>query len=141
MAVAESVALKTQGNKLFNAGRLDDAIARYTEAIGLDPSMAVLFSNRSACYYQQQKFVLALWCVRARKHSLPQEQSKESARLTHTRPRPRAFPPSLATATRASRAPSYPAGARRSFAKPRRSSRSSALTKRWNASQRRSSYR
>ena len=75
-----AVALKTQGNKLFNAGRLDDAIARYTEAIGLDPSMAVLFSNRSACYYQQQKFVLALWCVRARKHTRCHRSSPKSQR-------------------------------------------------------------
>ena len=56
-------ALKNLGNAAYKAGDLDEAIAHYTEAIELEPSMVVLFSNRSACYFLQDKFVLALWCV------------------------------------------------------------------------------
>ena len=54
---------KALGNAAYKAGDLDEAVAQYTGAIALEPSMAVLFSNRSACYYLQHKFVLALWCV------------------------------------------------------------------------------
>lgn len=40
--------LKDQGNKAFAAKEYDKAIALFSEAIELDPSNHVLYSNRSA---------------------------------------------------------------------------------------------
>mmetsp|Transcript_9085 Transcript_9085/g.27316 ORF Transcript_9085/g.27316 Transcript_9085/m.27316 type:complete len:375 (+) Transcript_9085:371-1495(+) len=53
--------LKRRGNDAFAAGSHDEAIALYTSAIELDPTNAVLFSNRAAAYtkleeYQKAKF-------------------------------------------------------------------------------------
>ncbi|XP_067124872.1 stress-induced-phosphoprotein 1-like [Centruroides vittatus] len=52
--------LKDQGNAALNAGKLDDAVAFYTDAIKLDPSNHVLYSNRSAAYAKAEKFKEAL---------------------------------------------------------------------------------
>ena len=41
---------KDQGNKFLQAGDYDSAIAAYTQAIAIDPSDHVFFSNRSAAY-------------------------------------------------------------------------------------------
>jgi len=43
-------ALKAEGNTALKAGNFDEAIAKYTEAIALDASNKVFFSNRSAAY-------------------------------------------------------------------------------------------
>lgn len=40
--------MKDQGNKAFAAKKYDEAIDLFTQAIALDPSNHVLFSNRSA---------------------------------------------------------------------------------------------
>ena len=42
-------ALKVMGNEYFKKGRFSAAIEAYTEAITLDPSEAVFFTNRALC--------------------------------------------------------------------------------------------
>ena len=41
---------KSQGNQALQAGLYAEAVELYTKAIGLEPSCAVYFSNRSAAY-------------------------------------------------------------------------------------------
>eukprot|EP00793_Prasinoderma_coloniale_P003985 PRCOL_00006826-RA len=53
-------ALKAAGNAAFSAGDYDAAIAKFTEAIALDGSNHVFYSNRSACYASLGKFEEAL---------------------------------------------------------------------------------
>jgi len=53
-------ALKQQGNAAFAAGRWDEAIGAFTEAIAVDPSSHVLYSNRSAAHASKGAFLAAL---------------------------------------------------------------------------------
>ena len=48
--------LKKEGNDAFVRKDFNCAIGLYSEAVALDPSNAVLYSNRSACYLQLCKF-------------------------------------------------------------------------------------
>ena len=59
MAEERALALKEEGNELFRAGALDDAVDRYTKAVAAAPpgsaATAVYFSNRAACYLLQER--------------------------------------------------------------------------------------
>lgn len=52
--------LKGKANTAFSAGKNDEAIDLYTQAIALDDKNHVLFSNRSAAYAKSNKFEEAL---------------------------------------------------------------------------------
>ena len=52
--------LRILGNREFNVGNYTAAIKHFTEAIALDPSNHIIFSNRSACYAAMHQPVLAL---------------------------------------------------------------------------------
>ncbi|KAF9797565.1 hypothetical protein SFRURICE_007342 [Spodoptera frugiperda] len=52
--------LKEKGNAALAAGKLDDAVKYYTEAIAVDPSNHVLYSNRSAAHAKAQNYEAAL---------------------------------------------------------------------------------
>jgi stress-induced-phosphoprotein 1 len=55
-----SDALKAEGNKAFTAKDYPTAIAKFTEAIAIDPENHILFSNRSAVYSAQAEYQKAL---------------------------------------------------------------------------------
>ena len=52
--------LKALGNKALQSENFSEAIKHYTDAIALDPSNHVLYSNRSAAYAKQEKYEEAL---------------------------------------------------------------------------------
>lgn len=58
--MADANALKDQGNKAFAAKDWDKAIELFTQAIGIDPSNHVLYSNRSASYAGKKDWAAAL---------------------------------------------------------------------------------
>ncbi|KAL3499516.1 hypothetical protein ACH5RR_038609 [Cinchona calisaya] len=51
---------KAKGNAAFSAGKYEEAIRHFTEAINLSPTNHVLYSNRSAAYASLSKFSDAL---------------------------------------------------------------------------------
>ena len=53
-------ALKDQGNKAFQAKDYDKAIDLFTQAIAIDPTNHVLFSNRSAAHAGKKDYAAAL---------------------------------------------------------------------------------
>ncbi|CAH3145626.1 unnamed protein product [Pocillopora meandrina] len=57
---AKAAELKDKGNKFLQANDFAKAIECYTEAISLDPSNHVLYSNRSAGYAKDKKYEQAL---------------------------------------------------------------------------------
>ncbi|XQJ27244.1 ankyrin/TPR repeat protein [Leishmania guyanensis] len=59
---AEAAArFKNQGNKVFQQGENVKAAKFYTLAIHLDPTNHVYYSNRAACYFNQQLYTGAYW--------------------------------------------------------------------------------
>lgn len=52
--------LKSQGNAAAKEGNFEKAIQCYTDAIALDPSNHILYSNRSNIYSQKKDFQHAL---------------------------------------------------------------------------------
>lgn len=52
---AKADELKVQGNRAMALKDYPEAIAKYTEAIGLDPSNVVYLSNRAAAHSSSQK--------------------------------------------------------------------------------------
>lgn len=52
--------MKEKGNAALTAGKFEEAIQAYTEAINLDGSNHVLFSNRSAAFLKAGKLSSAL---------------------------------------------------------------------------------
>jgi len=49
--------LKAEGNNLFGQKKYDQAAVKFTEAIELDRSNAILYANRAACYLALKQFV------------------------------------------------------------------------------------
>lgn len=56
MSKAAAQVKKTEGNNFFKNKDYANAIAKYTEAIALDPSDVTFYSNRSACYAALNKW-------------------------------------------------------------------------------------
>eukprot|EP01113_Clastostelium_recurvatum_P024858 TRINITY_DN2974_c0_g1_i1.p1 TRINITY_DN2974_c0_g1~~TRINITY_DN2974_c0_g1_i1.p1 ORF type:complete len:246 (+),score=74.67 TRINITY_DN2974_c0_g1_i1:28-765(+) len=59
-AKAQAASLKDHGNKLYASGKHRESITYYTQAIELDPTDSVFFSNRSAAYALVGEHNLAL---------------------------------------------------------------------------------
>jgi len=51
-----AVEAKNKGNAAFSAGNFEEAITHFTEAIKLDPTNHVLYSNRSAAYASLKRY-------------------------------------------------------------------------------------
>ena len=59
-----SEALKDRGNAAFKAGRHQEAVSLFSEAIVLDAGNHVLYSNRSAAQVQcHTQCVTLCWCA------------------------------------------------------------------------------
>lgn len=55
----QAVALKDAGNKFYSQGQLNDAVAKYTQAMALDPTNAILPANRAMAYIKLKKYTAA----------------------------------------------------------------------------------
>lgn len=60
MTMATSEELKAQGNKAFSSGDYSAAVDLFSQAIQMDPSNHVLYSNRSAAYCSLKNYQQAL---------------------------------------------------------------------------------
>ncbi|XP_042869019.1 RNA polymerase II-associated protein 3-like [Penaeus japonicus] len=54
-----ATALKEEGNKCYSSGQLDNAIAKYTQAMALDPNNPILPANRAMAYIKIEKYSAA----------------------------------------------------------------------------------
>jgi Flp pilus assembly protein TadD len=54
-----AVELKAEGNEFFRQKKYDQAAIKFTKAIDLDRSNAVLYANRAACHLALKRFVFA----------------------------------------------------------------------------------
>ncbi|KAG8828716.1 hypothetical protein FRC19_000104 [Serendipita sp. 401] len=78
----EADRLKEQGNVAFKAGRYDEAVTRYTDAIALVSSQAAYYGNRAAAYISLKQFRLALEdCQKAKSLQQASPQLKTLLRL------------------------------------------------------------
>ncbi|XP_068224188.1 RNA polymerase II-associated protein 3-like isoform X2 [Palaemon carinicauda] len=63
-----AVKLKDEGNKHYSNNRLEDAVAKYTQGMALDPTNPILPANRAMAYIKLEKFEAAeLDCSRCLK--------------------------------------------------------------------------
>ncbi|XP_064091923.1 RNA polymerase II-associated protein 3-like isoform X1 [Macrobrachium nipponense] len=63
-----AVKLKDEGNKHYSNNRLEDAIAKYTQGMALDPTNPILPANRAMAYIKLEKYEAAeLDCSRCLK--------------------------------------------------------------------------
>lgn len=56
----QAKAWKDKGNTAFGQGNWAESVTAYTEGISFDPSNAILYSNRAACYLKMGKYEMAL---------------------------------------------------------------------------------
>lgn len=57
---AQAMVLKERGNVCFKKGMLQSALEMYTQAIGIDSSCPVYYTNRALCYKKLGKWEQAL---------------------------------------------------------------------------------
>ncbi|KAJ3218844.1 Adenylate kinase 7 [Dinochytrium kinnereticum] len=79
---AKAEALKGAGNKLMAERKYDEAIAKYSEAIELDPANAVYYSNRAAAYSQSGDHTNAVEDAKLAVEADP-DYSKAYSRMGH----------------------------------------------------------
>lgn len=60
VTILQATQLKDKGNAFLQAGDFTKAIECYTEAIGVQPSNHVFYSNRSAAYAKDARYEQAL---------------------------------------------------------------------------------
>lgn len=60
VALGRAEQLKADGNALFKGGKYAEAADRFTQGLQFDPTNAVLYSNRSACYSHLRQWDKAL---------------------------------------------------------------------------------
>lgn len=92
--------LKTRGNEAFAAGRFDEAIERYTDAIGVDPKNIdvhlTLYTNRATARFKKRDYAGAVDdCNSALQVQAPRDRhsNRRRAAATVTAARPPQQPP------------------------------------------------
>jgi stress-induced-phosphoprotein 1 len=59
LVLSLTLCLHSEGNNFFKAKKYEEAIAKYSDAIALDPSDVTFYSNRSACYAALERWAEA----------------------------------------------------------------------------------
>ncbi|KAL7570066.1 hypothetical protein ACA910_017101 [Epithemia clementina (nom. ined.)] len=52
----EALKRKNEGNELYKSKKFEEALAKYDEAIALDPTNMTFYSNKAAVYFTDQKY-------------------------------------------------------------------------------------